>query len=195
MDDFDRFAKAVHDHRTIFRGDSIPHSSEAERIANGKLAVRQHIDALARLMRKGGSVAEFMRETLHFHGGSSFGWPVHLIMATADPDGRLSGKDCWDIVLHCRNMPPAPYPGSASDVDPPAIAKKKPKKNRGRPKGSGSLEKADAPIVAKMKDGLKTGKFNSVHAAAQHYAPEAAGSGAPQSKVERLMRRLRKVSE
>ena len=116
MDDFDRLAKAVHDHRTIFRGESMPYSSEAERIANGELAVQQHIEALARLMREGGSVAEFLCETLHLHGGSRFGWPFELEKAVYDPDGQISGKDCWAIVRHCSGRPSAPWPGTASDI-------------------------------------------------------------------------------
>lgn len=190
MDDFDRLAKVRRDIYRKFRVAGLSYKTIAEREANIEKANRQHIDALARFMREGGSVAEFGPEAAHMTGGSVYGWPVELAMAFADKDGQLSGKQCWDIVLHCSGMPPARWPGTASDIESPAIAKKEPKKPRGRPKGSGSLEKADAPILAKMKDGLKTGKFNSVHQAAHYFATEAAGSGTLPSKAERLMRRI-----
>lgn len=109
-DAFDALALAVHDHSAIFRGDTTLYSKDAERIANGQRELAKHIAALASFMRDGGAVDGFKRETMHFHGSSSHGLPVELAIAFGGD--ILTGQQCWDMVLHWRNMPPAPWPGN-----------------------------------------------------------------------------------
>lgn len=66
---------------------------------------------------------------------------------------------------------------------------KKPKKERGRPLGSGSYEKDDMPLLEKMKNLLDTRKARSVNHAADLVAPDAVG--AENSRAKRLTRRFK----
>lgn len=63
------------------------------------------------------------------------------------------------------------------------------KKRTGRPKGVGSLERADEPLVAEMKSLLCATEARSPMQAAGMVLPRAAGEGTPESKIRRLVRR------
>jgi hypothetical protein len=63
---------------------------------------------------------------------------------------------------------------------------------RGRPRGSGSLAKADGPLVEEMHQLIESGSAKSAEDAAGKLADGAAGGGTLQSKVTRLARRYRK---
>jgi hypothetical protein len=60
-------------------------------------------------------------------------------------------------------------------------------RRRGRPPGSGSYEKDDAPLVSKMDQLIKAG--SSVEDAADQFAPEAKGGGSIDSRSDRLRKR------
>ncbi len=64
-----------------------------------------------------------------------------------------------------------------------------PKRKRGRPKGTGSWEAADAPLVDEMDDLLKARKAKSPTDAARQLAGKAQGEGSPESKITRLRKR------
>jgi hypothetical protein len=69
-----------------------------------------------------------------------------------------------------------------------------PKSRRpGREKGQGSFEQLDQPLLSKMKALITDMKAASPEEAARMVAPEAHGSGTPESKAERLARRFRKA--
>jgi hypothetical protein len=57
---------------------------------------------------------------------------------------------------------------------------------RGRPPGSGTYDKSDAPLLLEMSTLLKDGTASSVHAASMAVAGRAAGGGTIESKARRL---------
>jgi hypothetical protein len=61
--------------------------------------------------------------------------------------------------------------------------------SHGRPKGSGSLERADAPLIERMRKLIMEGECVSPTAAAQAVAADAMGAGTLDSKVRRLVER------
>jgi hypothetical protein len=67
-----------------------------------------------------------------------------------------------------------------------------PSKPRGRPKGSGSLEKADQPFLTEMLELLATNEAKSPNDAARLVAPKAPGYGDLDSKQKRLVRNFMK---
>jgi hypothetical protein len=68
----------------------------------------------------------------------------------------------------------------------------RPARRRGRRKGSGSLERQDAPLLVKMKRFLDSGEAVSVREAAKLVVKEASGVGSEESKRTRLEKRFRK---
>ena len=126
-DAFDAMAEAVRDYQRIFRGDSMPHTSDPERIANGKRIVKEHTEALARLMREGGTVEEFRRETSHIDGGGSHRHTAEMIIALSDPAAKLTGEQCWNFILRERDMPASPWPGEAKKIGKTRNGGRKPK--------------------------------------------------------------------
>lgn len=76
----------------------------------------------------------------------------------------------------------SPEPDTATTE---TASEKKPKPGRGRPLGSGSYERLDAPIVKKMQDLIRNGQANSIRAAAITCLPEAAGNS-DEAKIRRL---------
>lgn len=67
----------------------------------------------------------------------------------------------------------------------------KPARRRGRTKGSGSLEAADAPLLAEMRELIDAGKAFSADGAAKLVAHKAKGGGVELSKATRLANRFR----
>jgi|GEM_PF-2612526 len=69
-------------------------------------------------------------------------------------------------------------------------------KRRGRPKGSGNLDEADAPFWKEMESLLANKKASSVEAAAgmvvREHGDKIAGHGTPDSKISRLARGFRR---
>lgn len=63
-------------------------------------------------------------------------------------------------------------------------------RRRGRRKGSGGYASADAPIVAKMIEGITSGRFATAYGAGMHHAGEAAGTGSLEAKARRLASRI-----
>jgi hypothetical protein len=70
-----------------------------------------------------------------------------------------------------------------------AAASEPPCKSKPGPK---SLEEADRPLLEEMKQLLKSGRAQSIEAAARQLAPRAAGHATEDSKKERLARRFRR---
>lgn len=68
-------------------------------------------------------------------------------------------------------------------------------KRRGPVKGTGSLEKADKPLIEKMHRLIINEDAKSVHDAANQVAGRAKGSGTIESRIKRLERRYRKHFE
>jgi len=64
-------------------------------------------------------------------------------------------------------------------------------RRRGRPRGSGTYEVADAPLLTKMRELIDSGAAKSANDAAVHVAGNAGGSCTFDSKVARLARRCR----
>ena len=64
-------------------------------------------------------------------------------------------------------------------------------RRRGRTLGSGSLERADLPLIAKMAELIHLGEASSPDAAARLVAEEAKGGGTIESKATRLAKRFR----
>ena len=63
------------------------------------------------------------------------------------------------------------------------------KRGAGRPEGSGSYESEDLKLVEEMREGLLSGKYRSIAAAARDLAERAAGHGTLASKEKRLRTR------
>lgn len=74
----------------------------------------------------------------------------------------------WSIELGCSRAPASP-----------------PGKQRGRPRGSGTYAKDDAPLLAEMRALIEAGQAKSPNDAAQQVAPRAKGAS-PDSIVKRL---------
>ena len=68
---------------------------------------------------------------------------------------------------------------------------RKPKRQRGRKHGSGSLARADEALFPKIKNLIDSQATFSVNEAALRLAGEAAGSGTIESKAQRLAKRYR----
>lgn len=81
---------------------------------------------------------------------------------------------------------PEERPSTAPSISPNIS---EPKKARGRPAGSGSLETADAALVAQMREIIEQDQTISPTAAAIRLANQAAGGGTPDSKAKRLTER------
>ncbi|MBK1842429.1 hypothetical protein JHL17_34045 [Azospirillum sp. YIM B02556] len=69
-------------------------------------------------------------------------------------------------------------------------AEKKQNSNRGRRKGRGGYQAADAPLVAEGIKGIMMGRWASALQAAQYFADQAQGAGTRESRVDRLQRRI-----
>jgi hypothetical protein len=63
------------------------------------------------------------------------------------------------------------------------------KRRRGRPKGSGSYEAVDEPLIDEMREAIEANPAVSPTAAAACVADRAPGGGTPESKVKRLAQR------
>jgi hypothetical protein len=64
-------------------------------------------------------------------------------------------------------------------------------KGRGRPRGSGSWEGADAPVLTEMRRMIESGAAKSPNDAATQVAGKARGSGTVESRAARLAKRYR----
>lgn len=64
---------------------------------------------------------------------------------------------------------------------------------RGRPVGSGSYDKDDAPLIAEGVRMMDEGQARSASEAARALVPRAAGSGTPDSKAKRIQRGISAV--
>jgi hypothetical protein len=64
-------------------------------------------------------------------------------------------------------------------------------RRRGRPRGSGTFEVSDAPLLAKMRELIDTGVAKSANDAARQVAGDAGGNGTIESKITRLAKGYR----
>jgi hypothetical protein len=96
-------------------------------------------------------------------------------------------KHEWDALNVVRNQVDGASTPSDGHADFPSTERKK--RATGRPRGSGSFERADFVIVEDMRRGIENKDYSSISAAARAFVPRAAGHGAPSSKERRLINR------
>jgi len=113
---------------------------------------------------------------------SFFHWVIrHGTSNRSDESGHLFVRRS-DLA---RALAPAPPSNQKAGRRKPSSAAV----SRGRPKGSGSLERADAPLIEQMRKLIIEEECVSPTAAAQAVAAYAKGAGTLDSKVRRLVER------
>ncbi len=105
-------------------------------------------------------------------------------LTTYGLENELADESTWHDVQFSRGNVLSLWPSSSAQSE-------KAEGRRGRTKGSGSLEAADAPLLTEMRTLIAEGKAFSPDGAAKMIAHKAKGGGTESSKATRLANRYR----